>query len=99
MVYAKLQSSHVRHQYGIFGGKSQSSFSQNATQAGSEEDGCFRRLQIMFKDKFPSIILRQMQAIVFIILQSFVILQSRGYFQILAWEYIWLIIIAVIIHY
>ena len=30
-----LQSSHVRHQYGIFGGKSQTSFSRNATRVGS----------------------------------------------------------------
>ena len=27
----------LRHQYGIFGGKSQTSFSRNATRAGSEE--------------------------------------------------------------
>ena len=31
----------LRHQYGIFGGKSQTSFSQNATQAGSEEGWLF----------------------------------------------------------
>ena len=36
IIYAKLQSSRVRHQYGIFGGKSQTSFPRNATQAGSE---------------------------------------------------------------
>ena len=27
----------LRHQYGIFGGKSQTSFSRNATRAGTEE--------------------------------------------------------------
>ena len=32
-IEATLQSSHLRHQYGIFGGKSQTSFSQNATRA------------------------------------------------------------------
>ena len=30
-----------RHQYGIFGGKSQTSFSRNATRAGSEEGRLF----------------------------------------------------------
>ena len=38
---AKLQSSRVRHQYGIFGGKSQTSFLRNATRAGSEEGRLF----------------------------------------------------------
>ena len=33
----------LRHQYGIFGSKSQASFSRNATRAGCEEGGCFRR--------------------------------------------------------
>ena len=37
IIYAKLQTSPVHHQYGIFGGKSQTSFLQNATWAGSEE--------------------------------------------------------------
>ncbi len=37
LIYAKLQSSRVRHQYGIFDGKSQTSFTRNATRAGSEE--------------------------------------------------------------
>ena len=41
IIYAKLQSSRVRHQYGIFGGKSQTSFTQNATRAGSEEGQLF----------------------------------------------------------
>ena len=41
IIYAKLQSSRVRHQYGIFGGKSQTSFLQNATPAGSEEERLF----------------------------------------------------------
>ena len=39
--YAKLQSSRIRHQYGIFGGKSQTSFTRNATRAGSEEGRLF----------------------------------------------------------
>ena len=33
-----------RHQYGIFGGKSQTSVSRNATRPGAKKDGCFRRL-------------------------------------------------------
>ena len=41
IIYAKLQCSHVRHQYGIFGGKSQTSFLRNATLAGSEEGRLF----------------------------------------------------------
>ena len=41
IIYAKLQCSHVRHQYGIFGGKSQTSFLRNATRAGSEEGRLF----------------------------------------------------------
>ena len=41
IIYAKLQSSRVRHQYGIFGGKSQTSFLRNATRAGSEEGRLF----------------------------------------------------------
>ena len=41
MIYAKLQSSRVRHQYGIFGGKSQTSFTRNTTRAGSEEGRLF----------------------------------------------------------
>ena len=31
----------LRHQYGIFGGKSQTSFSRNAIRAGSEEGRLF----------------------------------------------------------
>ena len=31
----------LRHQYGIFGGKSQTSFTRNATRAGSEEGRLF----------------------------------------------------------
>ena len=34
----------LRHQYGIFGGKSQTSVSRNATRPGAKKDGCFRRL-------------------------------------------------------
>ena len=41
IIYAKLQCSHVRHQYGIFGGKSQTSFLRNATRAGSKEGRLF----------------------------------------------------------
>ena len=33
-----------RHQYGIFGGESQTSVSRNATRPGAKKDGCFRRL-------------------------------------------------------
>ena len=41
IIYVKLQSSCIRHQYGIFGGKSQTSFSRNATWTRSEEGGLF----------------------------------------------------------
>ena len=41
IIYAILQSSRVRHQYGIFGGKSQTSFTRNATRTGSEEGRLF----------------------------------------------------------
>ena len=41
IICAKLQSSRVRHQYGIFGGKSQTSFTRNATRVGSEEGRLF----------------------------------------------------------
>ena len=34
----------LRHQYGNFGGKSQTSVSRNATRPGAKKDGCFRRL-------------------------------------------------------
>ena len=34
----------LRHQYGIFGGESQTSVSRNATRPGAKKDGCFRRL-------------------------------------------------------
>ena len=34
-----------RHQYGIFGGESQTSVSRNATRPGAKKDGCFRRLK------------------------------------------------------
>ena len=42
IIYAKLQSSRIRHQYGIFGGKSQTSFTRLGP--GAKKDGCFRRL-------------------------------------------------------
>ena len=45
-IEATLQSSHLRHQYGIFGGKSQTSFSRNATRAGSEEGRLFSQARI-----------------------------------------------------
>ena len=35
-----------RHQYGIFGGESQTSVSRNATRPGAKKDGCFRRLNV-----------------------------------------------------
>ena len=35
-----------RHQYGIFGGESQTSVSRNATRPGAKKDGCFRRLEL-----------------------------------------------------
>ena len=41
LIYAYFADSHVCHQYGIFGGKSQTSFSRNATRAGSEEGRLF----------------------------------------------------------
>ena len=46
IIYAKLQSSRVRHQYGIFGGKSQTSFTRNATRAGSEEGRLFSQARL-----------------------------------------------------
>ena len=46
IIYAKLQSSRVRHQYGIFGGKSQMSFTRNATWAASEEGQLFSQATI-----------------------------------------------------
>ena len=39
------QNSRVRHQYGIFGGKSQKSFSRNATRAGREEGRLFSQVR------------------------------------------------------
>ena len=41
IIYATLHSSRVRHQYGIFGDESQTSFTRNATRAGSEEGRLF----------------------------------------------------------
>ena len=41
IIYSKLSSSRLRHQYGIFGGESQTSFTRNATRAGSEEGRLF----------------------------------------------------------
>ena len=37
--YAKLKCSRLRHEYGIYGRKSQTSFSRNATRAGNAEGG------------------------------------------------------------
>ena len=45
IIYAKLQSSRFRDQYGIFSGKSQMSFKRNATQAGSEERRLFSQVR------------------------------------------------------
>ena len=54
-IYAKWQSSRVRQQYGIFDSKSQTSFSRNATLAGSEEGRLFsqatNRLLVIFQIK------------------------------------------------
>ena len=36
----------LRHQYGIFGGKSQTSISRNATRAGSKEGWLFSQANI-----------------------------------------------------
>ena len=48
LIYAYFADSHLRHQYGIFGGKSQTSFSRNATRAGSEEGWLFSQAKIYF---------------------------------------------------
>ena len=40
----------LRHQYGIFGGKSQTSFSRNATRAGSEEGELFKQAKLSSAD-------------------------------------------------
>ena len=50
MIYSKLQSSRLRHQYEIFGSKSQTSFSRNATRAGSEEGGLFSQAIVAQKN-------------------------------------------------
>ena len=42
----------LRHQYGIFGGKSQTSFSRNATQAGSEEGRLFSQASTVLGQAF-----------------------------------------------
>ena len=45
-----------RHQYGIFGGESQTSVSRNATRPGAKKDGCFRRLSLnLFSLLFPGV--------------------------------------------
>ena len=48
IIYAKLQSLRVRHQYGIFGGKSQTSFTRNATRAESEEGRLFSQATVLW---------------------------------------------------
>ena len=62
IIYAKLQCSHVRHLFGIFGGKSQTSFSRNATRTRSEEGRLFSQanglLACMFGPKIY-VIMRQ----------------------------------------
>ena len=40
----------LRHQYGIFGGKSQTSFTRNATRAGSEEGQLFSQARPLTND-------------------------------------------------
>ena len=40
----------LRHQYGIFGGKSHTSFSRNATRAGSEEGRMFSQAILCFAE-------------------------------------------------
>ena len=45
-IEARLQSSHLRHQYGIFGSKSQTSISRNTTRAGSEEGRLFSQASL-----------------------------------------------------
>ena len=52
VISAKLQSSHVHHQYGIFGSKSQTSFTRNATQAGSEEGQLFSQATFKYMSLF-----------------------------------------------
>ena len=49
-IEARLQSAHLRHQYGIFGSKSQTSFSRNATRAGSEEGRLFLQASMVLVD-------------------------------------------------
>ena len=49
-IEARLQSSHLSHQYGIFDGKSQTSFSRNATRAGSEEGRLFSQATAKIKE-------------------------------------------------
>ena len=48
-IETRLQSSHLRHEYGIFGGKSQTSFSRNATRAGSEKGRLFSQAKRCLK--------------------------------------------------
>ena len=42
----------LRHQYGIFGGKSQTSFLRNATRAGSEEGRLFSQANVALAKLF-----------------------------------------------
>ena len=51
-IEATLQSSHLRHQYGIFGGKSQTSFSRNATRAGSKEGRLFSQASANSNERY-----------------------------------------------
>ena len=48
----------LRHQYGIFGGKSQTSFSRNATRAGSEEGQLFSQATIEWTPSSPGLLER-----------------------------------------
>ena len=49
----------LHHQYGIFGGKSQTSFSRNATWARSEEGRLFLQAKELLPDHNPFIALQK----------------------------------------
>ena len=56
IIYAKLQNSRVRHQYGIFRGKSQTSFSRNTTRAGSKEGRLHSQATLFFSYFFCQLV-------------------------------------------
>ena len=43
------------HQYGIFGGESQTSVSRNASRPGAKKDSCFRRLPVSHHGKYLTV--------------------------------------------